>query len=706
MKMPGIAAVFLYLFMVFVTACQVPPPLPFGPVPTVEQVTWQQMETNMFVHFGPNTFTESEWGEGTESVDLFRPTALDCRQWAAIASDAGMRGIIITAKHHDGFCLWPNPASCHTVAQGMWQDGKGDVLRELSEACREAGLKFGIYISPWDRSDPTYGTEKYNEIFAATLRSALGNYGEVFEQWFDGACGEGPNGKRQIYDWSRYHETVHACQPEAVIFSDVGPGCRWVGNEEGSAGRTCWSRLDTAGFAPGQPPSLDTLNCGNMFGEVWVPAETDVSIRPGWFYHSSEDNQVKSLAELLAIYYNSVGRNSLLLLNVPADKRGLIPAVDSLRLREFRAALDTIFAADLAQGAYIEASDVRSRNCKAENLLDGDYNSYWAASDGICSAMITLRFPESRTFNRVQIQEYIPLGQRIASFHLEVLNDDGTWCRVADETTVGYKRIVCIDRVTTRGLRLAIDRSLASPVLNELALYDDRVFIEAPKARRDKQGCITLTSSEPGDIYYTLDGTLPTTSSMRYTAPFTVVGPCRLASMLVAKERTSAVARVNWDVSPCEFRVVTPATAVAAVDGMSDCGDEAFTHGALLGSEEALVIDLGHVLPLTGFFYEPLAKGREGCLIDYDLAVGPDGKNWTALLKEASFDNIVNNPIRRTVDFGKTVQARYIRLEARRTQFAGHYGIGEFGVLTDRRLIPWEHIKDDVEHRMQQIKNP
>lgn len=274
-------------------SCSVPAPEPYGVLPTPAQVEWQKMETNMFIHFGPNTFTGAEWGDGREPADIFNPTALDCRQWVAVAKAGGMKGVIITAKHHDGFCLWPNPVSRHTVAQSPWKGGKGDILRELSDACREAGLKFGIYISPWDRHDPHYGSDEYNEVFRRTLEHALSNYGEVFEQWFDGACGEGPNGKRQVYDWDLFHAEVYKHQPQAVIFSDSGPGCRWIGNERGYAGRTCWSRLDTTDFA--KIYHRDTLNRGNRLGEAWIPGEADVSIRPGWFYRKSEDSRVKSL---------------------------------------------------------------------------------------------------------------------------------------------------------------------------------------------------------------------------------------------------------------------------------------------------------------------------------------------------------------------------------------------------------------------------
>lgn len=473
------------------------PPAPYGPVPTPAQVEWQKMEMNLFCHFGPNTFTGLEWGEGSEAEDIFNPTALDCNQWVSVAKNAGFQGIILTAKHHDGFCLWPNPQSRHTVRQSAWRNGKGDVLKELSEACKRGGVKFGIYISPWDRNAPTYGTEKYNKVFLKTLRHAHKHYGPIFEQWFDGANGEGPNGKRQVYDWKRFNAQTLKLQPNAVIFSDVGPGCRWVGNEEGTCGRTCWSRLDIEGLEPGKnAPSQDTLNAGNYNGACWIPAETDVSIRPGWFWRESE--HPKSVQELLRIYYNSVGRNSLLLLNVPPDNRGLIPAEDSLRLMEFRAALDSIFAHDLAKDVKtICVSNFRrihkpdqTGNCYSWrntvfpepycgfSLIDGDDNTYWCADDTITNAWVEIQFYEPKTFNRVMLQEYIPLGQRVERFHVEVEDDNGNWRTIASETTIGYKRIVLTETVTTKKVRIVIDKSRACIVLNRVGLFMDNVLLE------------------------------------------------------------------------------------------------------------------------------------------------------------------------------------------------------------------------------------
>lgn len=443
-------------------------PEPFGPVPTPAQVAWQRMEMNMFCHFGPNTFTGNEWGDGKEKEDLFNPSNLDCNQWTATAKLAGMKGVIITAKHHDGFCLWPNPESTHTVAQSPWKDGQGDVLAELSEACRETGLRFGIYISPWDRNAPTYGTDEYNDVFCRTLEDAHTRYGDVFEQWFDGACGEGPNGKRQRYDWNRFNAQVAKNQPHAVTFSDVGPGCRWVGNEQGRAPEECWSRLDTVGYAPGHSPSTDTLGTGNYNGQAWIPAEVDVSIRPGWFWKESEDP--KSVDELVDIYLNSVGHNALLLLNVPPDDRGLICRKDSVRLMEFRQRLDELFGHNLSMFAKVKVSSRRGRLFDGGNLVDGDFDTYWATPDEVTTGEAMLSWESEQTVKYVVLQEYIPLGQRVVKFHIEA-NIGGEWKRVGEGTTIGYKKIVPVGELKTDQLRVVVDKSRACLVLNSVEVY-------------------------------------------------------------------------------------------------------------------------------------------------------------------------------------------------------------------------------------------
>ena len=347
-----------------------------APVPTPAQLAWQRQELHAFVHFGPNTFSGVEWGSGHEDPRVFNPTDLDARQWVRTFKQAGFTGVVITAKHHDGFCLWPSRLSAHTVAASPWKNGKGDVLRELSDACRAEGMGFGVYLSPWDRNHPTYGTPRYNRVFAGMLEEVLGHYGPVFEVWFDGANGEGPNGRRQEYDWPLFISTVRRLQPKAVIFSDAGPDVRWVGNERGEAPLTVWSMIDRDRYEPGTPLS-DELGEGTRFGRDWVPAECDVSIRPGWFYRAAEDARVKPPARLVDLYERSVGRNCTLLLNVPPDQRGRLAAPDVNALTGFGERRRAIYGTDLAAGATALASSERPDH-PAAAVLDDSPDTFWA----------------------------------------------------------------------------------------------------------------------------------------------------------------------------------------------------------------------------------------------------------------------------------------------------------------------------------------
>ena len=447
-------------------------PEPFGPVPSEAQLAWQRMEINMFCHFGPNTFSGAEWGDGSEPEDLFNPRALDCRQWVDVAEQAGMKGIILTAKHHDGFCLWPSAQSTHTVAQSSWNEGNGDVLREFTDACR-GKVKAGVYISPWDRNHPTYGTDEYNEVFVNTLREVHTAYGPLFEQWFDGACGEGPNGKKQHYDWPRFMQTMSELNPNAIVFSDIGPGCRWVGNEEGRAGETCWSTLNTEGATPSEnKPAPEVLTVGHQGGSQWVPAECDVSIRPGWFWHP--DEHPKTVDELMEIYFNSVGHNGLLLLNVPPDTSGRISAEDSAVLVAFRAERDRIFARDMTQGAKARA--MHRPGHRAKNVLDTAYHTYWAATAK--EANLTLALDSVAEFDIIVIQEYIPLGQRVTSVGLAIDEGDGLYPQTTPDhplcTTVGYKRIVRLDAPMRTDRLVFTFRALAPPVINRIALFNSK----------------------------------------------------------------------------------------------------------------------------------------------------------------------------------------------------------------------------------------
>lgn len=411
-------------------------PEPCGPVPSGAQLAWHDMEYYMFCHFGPNTFSGLEWGLGTEDPSIFNPTALDCDQWVRTAIAAGMKGIIVTAKHHDGFCLWPSEYSTHTVARSAWRDGKGDVLAELREACDKYGFPLGVYISPWDRNHPTYGTPEYNTVFARTVEEVHRRYGPFFEQWFDGA-----NGGADIpdYDWDLFNGTVLKCNPDAVIFSDVGPGCRWVGNENGYAGQTNWCLLDTEGYTPGAgAPPRDTLNTGNCRGAAWIPAECDVPLRKGWFYSPGNDGTQKSVERLMDIWFGSVGRGGNLILNVAPDNTGRLPYADSLRLMEFRQAREAYFAVP-------------------------------AASSSRCRPTVVLR-PRAAV-KCVELQEDIRYGQRIKSFVVEAYAG-GSWTEIASGTTVGHKRLIRLDApVSCQRLRVRVTDSYAEPLLKNVCLW-------------------------------------------------------------------------------------------------------------------------------------------------------------------------------------------------------------------------------------------
>ncbi len=446
-------------------------PKSFGPVPSARQLNWHEMKYYAFIHFGPNTFTDIEWGHGDESPDVFNPTQLDCRQWARVIKQAGMEGVMITAKHHDGFCLWPSNYSTHTVRESQWRNGKGDVLKELSQACREFGIKMGVYLSPWDRNHPTYGTDEYNDVFRKMLEEVLTHYGDIFEVWFDGACGEGPNGKRQVYDWPGFVEVVRKCQPNAVIFSDAGPDIRWIGNERGYAAETNWCTIRDGAFYPGIGGVNDQLQTGHENGDVWLPAEVNTSIRPGWFYHPEEDGRVKSLSRLIDNYYHSVGMNGNFLLNLPVDIRGLIHENDIKALMALKQYVDEVFSKNMAEGSRATASNIRDgfEIYGASKAIDGNTETYWATDDAVLNASITIDLNESTELNAVLLQEYIALGQRVTSFSIDALLGN-EFSEIATGTTIGNRRIVKLDHIHTDQLKININ-ARACPLISNIEVF-------------------------------------------------------------------------------------------------------------------------------------------------------------------------------------------------------------------------------------------
>jgi alpha-L-fucosidase len=459
------------------------PPAPYGPLPTERQLEWQKMEFVGFAHFTVDTFTGKEWGYGDESEDVFNPSDFDANQIARVARDAGMKELILTCKHHDGFCLWPSAFTAHSVKNSSWRKGEGDVVKEISKACRKNGLKFGVYLSPWDRNSAIYGTPQYITYYRDQLTELLTLYGPISEVWFDGANGgDGYYGglratrsidNRTYYDWPDTIKLVRKLQPMACMFSDAGPDIRWVGNEDGIAGNTCWDTLNLSDFRPGGADSA-RLNHGDRPGTDWAPAECDVSIRPGWFYHPNEDNRVKSPKQLLDIYFKSVGRGATMLLNIPPDQRGQIHDPDIASLKEFARQRDAIFAEDLARNASVIASNVRgqARRYRAKNVLDGKRDTYWATDDGVTNASVILAFPKPVTFSVVRLREYLPLGQRVEGYALDQWQDqDAKWVEFANGESIGNCRLVRGEDMTTTKVRLRITKAAACPAISEIGLF-------------------------------------------------------------------------------------------------------------------------------------------------------------------------------------------------------------------------------------------
>ncbi|MBO9618486.1 MAG: alpha-L-fucosidase [Niabella sp.] len=463
-------------------AQNVKPPAPVYPVPSANQLAWHKLETYAFIHFTTNTFTDKEWGYGDEDPKVFNPTKVDATQWATVLKQTGFKAMILTTKHHDGFTLWPSKYTDHSVKNSPWKNGKGDIVKEASEAAKKAGLKFGVYLSPWDRNRADYGTPSYITYYRNQLKELFSNYGPIFEMWFDGANGGdgyygGKREKRKIngatfYDWPTTLKMVRSMQPNVLFFSDAGPDIRWVGNERGMAGETNWNTITPDTLYAGKAGIEKLLNTGSADGTKWIPAEVDVSIRPGWFYHASEDSKVKTPEQLFDVYLTSVGRGSNLLLNIPPDRNGAFHPEDVRSLYGFKKLLDERFSRNLAKGAKITTSNTRG-NAAAYNgakMIDGNENTYWATDDGIINASFEAVLPAPKEIKYVVLQEYIPLGQRVKSFTVEVFNN-GNWKQVANETTIGYKRILKIDPVKTNKVRVTITDSKAAPVIAAFGLY-------------------------------------------------------------------------------------------------------------------------------------------------------------------------------------------------------------------------------------------
>lgn len=464
------------------SSAEVTYPTAVGPVPTENQLAWHRMEMNAFIHFTTNTFTDLEWGYGDEKPEIFNPTDFNPEQWVEILKKAGFKGVVLTCKHHDGFCLWPSQLTAHSVKNSSWRNGKGNVVKDVHDACKKYGLKFGIYISPWDRNHAEYGKPAYVEYYRNQLKELFAFCSPVFEIWFDGANGGtgyygGAREKRQInnktyYEWDKTIEMIRKAEPNAILFSDAGPDIRWCGNEKGFVGETNWNAVRADTLHPGMPIDRRILNSGSEDGNHWIPAEVDVSIRQGWFYHASQDSLVKTPERLFEIYLTSVGRGANLLLNVPPNRMGIIHENDVKALTEWRKLLDETFSNDFALHKKVRAASCRGRSklFSPSNITDADPETYWATDDGVTSGYLEIDLKAKKMVSYILIQEYIRLGQRVKNFTVDAWTGK-QWKQVGAATTIGYKRIVKIEPVETEKVRVYINDSKACPLISNVEIY-------------------------------------------------------------------------------------------------------------------------------------------------------------------------------------------------------------------------------------------
>lgn len=635
-------------------------PAPWGATPSSRQRMWQNLETYGFLHFSINTFTDREWGLGDEDPKLFNPTDFDPDQICAAFRAGGLKQLILTAKHHDGFCLWPSRYTEHSIKNSPFQNGKGDIVRDMAEACARHGLKFGIYLSPWDRNRADYASPSYVEYYLKQLHELLTGYGKVWEVWFDGANGGDGyyGGAREVrhidaktyYQWDRVRRIVRTLQPDAVMMADAGMDVRWVGNEAGKAGDPCWPTVDATPFTE------EKGNHGVRGGPIWDPAETDVSIRPGWFWHKDENDQVRSPANLLNLYLGSVGHGSNLLLNVPPDRRGQICEADVTNLTAFRKILDTAYAKNFADGARYTASSTFSSAYGAEKAQTG--NGYWAAkTDDRAGAWLQLDLKKPVRFDLIRLREELALGVRVDTFAIEA-EQNGQWVMLAQHTCISAQRLIRLKApVTAKKVRLRIISAAASPAISEFSLYLLPDVVEEPKILRDKAGMVTLTTPGGGAIFYTLDGSVPDHSSVRYTKPILLKngGVVRAIAISTRSDAVSTVTTARFDISQADW--IITGSGQQTPDG-SWRGPE---HRPL-----ELTLDLGKDYVLTGFTLTPeqprsiADAARFAPPSHYKIwcGISPEG----APMADGEFANIAASRTGQKIAFTNAVRGRYLHL--------------------------------------------
>ena len=655
-------------------------PAPYGAIPNERHLYWRKNHQYYgLICFGLNTYTGQEWGDGTVSTKVFKPTELDARQWARVAKAAGMDGLILVAKHHDGFCLWPSEYTEYDLASTSWKNGNGDIVKDLAEACKEFDIGYGLYTSPWDRNHPKYGeSETYNNYFKLQIDELMNKCEgqNIFEWWFDGAGTNrpGPTGKYQVFDYSGFNDRIHQHRKNTIIFHGGDPDLRWVGNERGYAGETMWSPFIEKRWGVGSAEKPKEFNKGHENGDRWIPAESDVPLRRGWYWHDNENP--KPLKQLIDIYFASVGRNSSLNFGLAPDKRGLLADEDVDRLKELGDYIRATFKKDFSLNCNAVSNQTRGQGKQfaASNVTDGNYDTYWATDDGVLKGSIEIDLVKSTQFNVVEVQEYIPLGQRVKAWRVEAYHN-GNWKEIGKATTIGYKRLLRVPTTIATKIRIQIMDSLACPTLSTVGIYRTPVMLENPLVKRDNNGMLEIQSVHGTSSWYAIGEKAVGKDYKQYKQPipFTEGGTIHFYSKSNANgqkteviTKTYGMAKAKWKIVGCSF----PNEGNANVQGLIDNNPNSMwhTHGkkeGRLAPPQWVSIDLGETIELKGFTYMPRHDGTHTGLVDrYSFYTSLDGKEWGQPVAKGDFSNIQNNPVEQSVEFGKTVSARFVKFVA------------------------------------------
>lgn len=681
------------------------PPEPYGVLPTEAQLRWHEMEMYGIIHFGVDTYTDKEWGFGDESPGLINPENFDAVQMVSAAKNGGLKGVIVVAKHHDGLCLWPTKTTEHNISKSPWKNGKGDMVKEYQRACEKLGMKLGIYCSPWDRNSAFYGYKKYTDIFKNQLTELYTNYGEVFTAWFDGANGGdgfygGANEVRKIdrsnyYEWDKIWQLTRNLQPNAVVFGDVGPDVRWVGNEEGHAGETNWATYTPQAAEDGKIPGngftkYQLATEGTRNGKFWMPAECDVPMRPGWFYHENQNMQVKSPYELLDLYYKSVGRGANLDLGLSPNRDGQIHAEDVASLERFGKMLKTIFAENLAKKADFTASNIRGNNAEkfgTQFLTDDDRYSYWATDDSEKTPELLLDFKKEIAFNVIRIRENIKLGQRIEKFLVEAFIGN-KWQNIASGTSIGPNRLLKTSEIiNTKKVRLRIEESPVCIAISDFGLFLEPEHPAKPEIIR-KGDEVLIKSEKNALVYFTRNGKIPDEKSEKYLKPILLGDGGMIRAAAVEKDKISEVATVEFGISKKNWKIAAGENSVLKdKEKIKDDQQESFGVIAPKNGKvfvpQSLIVDLKKEKNVVAVQYlPPQTKQTDGVIDQYEIAVSRDGKTWKTVAK-GEFSNIASNRVAQKITFKNPEKARFVLFKAEKVLGGNFAAFSEIDVFAE-----------------------